>query len=783
MSQVTDDLARYKSGDITLDELATEWAERDFGTADEGTKSVEDVWLDAEDADHSEEGTWGEVRSLRNRGLLTPEEYNTVSVAADEAAGASGREIVTDVADPDPGAAAPADAPPAEAKGVVPCKDCPPLNYTPVTSTSGATKTVTFTTSSSSSSSDGGYTTVDMDADITRTLLANRNEEVSRQMNVKAEGGLDKNRGGAEKLRRYWVHGEGAAKIQWEVPGSWTRCVALLSEHMGERAKGYCNLRHHDATGEWPGEKSLALFSPIPSTTGAVTGSPALDALGGAGSKGADEGEIVTVVADDASGVATLNVHGTGHRFQVRDADAKSDAAEVVYLKSFGDGAFRVLPRDAVSKMTTIFPVAVGELTTDPQQAGSERGSGADRGVGVEGKADTQRLDSGAVPAEPSVVPLAHALAQSPGAVAAVVLHGASTGSSHHDPTLERKAWDESLHPRNAEGESDGGKFKPKGSGAQDVGKEGVADRRELSDGDRSSIKDMIDEMTGGGNRQDLTAAQRAAVKKMIDRLVNPTNTASTDDPRKPFRDASDKNRTALRDMVDRMSSDGRFKDLPQHAREAILAAMRALGEKPAAAPKQKAKGLPFVDGSGLLQFKSDGLMNTGMPDGVMVALYAPADVAATHAIEDGTPPSDMHVTLAYLGKADDVPDPRGLHRAVADFAAARGPVDATISGVGRFGGDSTDGDPVYLSVDSPALPQLRSDLVAALEGAGYEVRKDHGFSPHMTLGYVPADAANPVDRVEPTSTQFGLLSVAYGPDVWDYPMGDPNASSNSDAA
>lgn len=62
-------------------------------------------------------------------------------------------------------------------------------------------------------------------------------------------GGLDRNRGNAEKLRRYWVRGEGAAKIRWGQPGDWKRCVKYLSKHLGPRAKGYCQLRHKEALG------------------------------------------------------------------------------------------------------------------------------------------------------------------------------------------------------------------------------------------------------------------------------------------------------------------------------------------------------------------------------------------------------------------------------------------------------------------------------------------------------------------------------------------------------
>lgn len=70
-----------------------------------------------------------------------------------------------------------------------------------------------------------------------------------------AAGGLDRNRGGAEKLRRYWTRGVGGAKIMWNTPGDWTRCVRYLSKYMGPRAKGYCQLRHKEMTGVYTGSK------------------------------------------------------------------------------------------------------------------------------------------------------------------------------------------------------------------------------------------------------------------------------------------------------------------------------------------------------------------------------------------------------------------------------------------------------------------------------------------------------------------------------------------------
>jgi len=70
------------------------------------------------------------------------------------------------------------------------------------------------------------------------------------------EGGLDRNRGNAETLRRYWTIGKGGLKIRWGTPGDWTRCYRHLKKYMGPRAKGYCSLRHHEMTGMWPGDKN-----------------------------------------------------------------------------------------------------------------------------------------------------------------------------------------------------------------------------------------------------------------------------------------------------------------------------------------------------------------------------------------------------------------------------------------------------------------------------------------------------------------------------------------------
>lgn len=59
---------------------------------------------------------------------------------------------------------------------------------------------------------------------------------------------------GTQKLMEYWAHGEGAAKINWGVPGDFDRCVTHLSKYVSPGiVKGLCSNLHVRATGARPG--------------------------------------------------------------------------------------------------------------------------------------------------------------------------------------------------------------------------------------------------------------------------------------------------------------------------------------------------------------------------------------------------------------------------------------------------------------------------------------------------------------------------------------------------
>lgn len=86
-------------------------------------------------------------------------------------------------------------------------------------------------------------------------ILSDPEALYEEEFSLVAAGGADRNRGNAEKLRRYWTVGKGGLKIRWGTPGDWTRCVRNLQKYLGPRAKGYCALRHKEMNGVWPGDR------------------------------------------------------------------------------------------------------------------------------------------------------------------------------------------------------------------------------------------------------------------------------------------------------------------------------------------------------------------------------------------------------------------------------------------------------------------------------------------------------------------------------------------------
>lgn len=158
---------------------------------------------------------------------------------------------------------------------------------------------------------------------------------------------------------------------------------------------------------------------------------------------------------------------------------------------------------------------------------------------------------------------------------------------------------------------------------------------------------------------------------------------------------------------------------------------------------------------------------------GAMVAVYLGSDAAAQVAVPGGEPATDLHVTLAFLG--DDVAQLDTTVDQVAEVltavAADRPPLTGSIAGAGRFIG--TDGtDAVWSAVDVVGLDELRVAVVAALEAAGIPVDTTHGFTPHVTVAYVPTGADAPATTTDPVEISFDELTLAWADARTTYALG-----------
>lgn len=184
-------------------------------------------------------------------------------------------------------------------------------------------------------------------------------------------------------------------------------------------------------------------------------------------------------------------------------------------------------------------------------------------------------------------------------------------------------------------------------------------------------------------------------------------------------------------------------------------------------------------------------VMKAGNQDGVMVAFFIAPDVAqqladsvaAWPAGSEVLPTSEMHVTLAYLGTIDELSryaSEGDLLRAVAGFAQFEPLIYGNVSGSGRFVADPVTGmEPVYASVDAPELAEFQDHLVDCFEGI--VPPSDHGFTPHITLAYVPTGKVVTPNLAGEIPLVFDTIAVAWGGRVTEFPLNGMARPAESD--
>ncbi len=152
--------------------------------------------------------------------------------------------------------------------------------------------------------------------------------------------------------------------------------------------------------------------------------------------------------------------------------------------------------------------------------------------------------------------------------------------------------------------------------------------------------------------------------------------------------------------------------------------------------------------------------------DSAIVAFYLPDDIATQLALATpGAIPADrLHLTLCYLGSADEisVAQIEDLKRAISLWAKHQVPIGVRINGIARFTKMDDEGmQPIVALLDSRYLTSLQSSLGSYIRyDGGYDYKSEHGFMPHVTLGYFPTDALWPVQNLP--ELKFELEEIVF---------------------
>lgn len=160
---------------------------------------------------------------------------------------------------------------------------------------------------------------------------------------------------------------------------------------------------------------------------------------------------------------------------------------------------------------------------------------------------------------------------------------------------------------------------------------------------------------------------------------------------------------------------------------------------------------------------------------GVMVAFKIPQEIAVQMEVPGGERAREMHVTVGYLGRSDEV-DEAALSRAIQALCAHHRPLSGKITGFGNFevAPEYNDGHShCHIGLISiPGFDELRQDLVAYLAVEGLDMDDKFGPQPHITIAYAdePMEYDEMPDVVGKEMT-FNHLLVAHGSMWKHYPL------------
>ena len=162
-------------------------------------------------------------------------------------------------------------------------------------------------------------------------------------------------------------------------------------------------------------------------------------------------------------------------------------------------------------------------------------------------------------------------------------------------------------------------------------------------------------------------------------------------------------------------------------------------------------------------------LRKLAKPKGVMISIDIPTGVIGKlpniEWPEESEREDESHVSVVLFDDEESL-DKERLVSLVWSVCTKYEKMIGKLNGVGRFLECHKEGfHCVYLNFDCPGLSELRNELVETLEGEGYKVSKNHGYTPHMTLAYIPKDGNPDLSALKPLEVEVKGISVYWNND------------------
>jgi len=151
--------------------------------------------------------------------------------------------------------------------------------------------------------------------------------------------------------------------------------------------------------------------------------------------------------------------------------------------------------------------------------------------------------------------------------------------------------------------------------------------------------------------------------------------------------------------------------------------------------------------------------------EGVMIGFGIPSEYGkvladAVGELPEGsvrTPVEEMHITLALTtDPSNDV-----ILKAVNSVAEKWTGIEGKLGGLIKFPVSPDGLVPICAHFDSPKISEFREEIMTVLRENGVNPLETHGFTPHITLAYLPEGSQMPEIDVPGLTLQFDRVSVS----------------------